>query len=138
LASGTEGAFWDVPGVGLPSVVVTDIHIHEGTQFLYAGTYGRSVYKIDLSEIILSNQQEFFSESTVVYPNPANTIVNVRLPEGISGAAIRLLDAMGRVVRSETFSEENIQLNISGLPMGIYFLNIDYGRFKVTKKLIVN
>ncbi|MDP2365503.1 MAG: hypothetical protein Q8M94_17260, partial [Ignavibacteria bacterium] len=43
------GQSWHVLGEGLPIVTIGDIKIHPTDNFLVAGTYGRSMYKIDLN-----------------------------------------------------------------------------------------
>ena len=55
FGSANGGTTWEPLGVNIPNVVVTDLHIHEDSSYLYAATYGRSIYEIDLSQIILDN-----------------------------------------------------------------------------------
>ena len=43
-----SGQSWWVLGEGLPVLPIGDIKIHPTTRELVAGTYGRSMYKIDL------------------------------------------------------------------------------------------
>jgi ligand-binding sensor domain-containing protein len=45
------GQSWEVLGEGLPVLPIGDIKIHPTENFLVAGTYGRSMYKIDLNLI---------------------------------------------------------------------------------------
>ncbi len=42
------GGSWFPMGNGLPNVVVNDLELHDGTRTLLAGTYGRSMWAIDL------------------------------------------------------------------------------------------
>jgi photosystem II stability/assembly factor-like uncharacterized protein len=43
------GGSWSPAGVGLPNVVVSDLELHDGSRTLYAGTYGRSMWTLDLT-----------------------------------------------------------------------------------------
>lgn len=137
LASSTEGAVWETLGVGLPSVVVNDLHFHEGSEYLYAGTYGRSMYKIDISEVILGNQAIALSSEVALYPNPASEIVDLKIPNSLLGATVELFDLTGKLIRSETASEGIHQFKISDVPSGIYLVKLSTNSVSVTKKLIV-
>ncbi len=46
-----DGIQWDPAGSGLPNVPVQDIVLHPATQTLVAATYGRSMYRLDLSPL---------------------------------------------------------------------------------------
>jgi hypothetical protein len=45
------GLSWSALGTGLPNVVVSDLRLHEDTQMLYAGTYGRSMWRIPVATV---------------------------------------------------------------------------------------
>ena len=53
--STNQGANWTVFGVGLPSVVVTDLAFQPSTRELFAGTYGRSVFSIEIEDFLLGD-----------------------------------------------------------------------------------
>lgn len=138
FASGTEGTVWEELGTGLPSVVVTDMHIHEGSEYLYAGTYGRSMFKVDISNVILSKEEQIFNKELVLYPNPAESFVNVALPSGYGKWTLELYDSFGRRAKSVDSSEKNTQLDLNGLRSGLYFLKVATNEYSITKKLIIN
>ena len=137
FASATEGNFWEVVGDNLPSVVVTDMHIHDPSEYLYAGTYGRSAYKMDLSDIILSTEEISKSPGFAIYPNPAVSDVNIDMGGLETDNALFLTDIHGRILQKRQFSNK-IQLDVSGLPSGIYFIKVISEGSEITKKLIVN
>lgn len=45
-----EGGAWEAVGTGLPPVAVTDLKFHQPTRSLVAGTYGRSMYRIQVKQ----------------------------------------------------------------------------------------
>ena len=49
--STNRGESWEVLGSGMPSTYVHDLKIHPGDLILVAATHGRSLYKMDISEI---------------------------------------------------------------------------------------
>ncbi|MCW5520197.1 T9SS type A sorting domain-containing protein [Aureitalea sp. L0-47] len=137
FASATSGQFWEVVGDNLPSVVVTDMHIHEPSQYLYAGTYGRSLYKTDVSDIILGSEGINEVVAFSMYPNPAVSIVMIEIREADIGAELYLYDVNGRLIREMKF-EDRVEVEVSDLNSGIYFVTVKSEVGKQTKKLIVN
>ncbi|MDN3724763.1 T9SS type A sorting domain-containing protein [Aequorivita sp. SDUM287046] len=139
LASGDEGANWRVLGENLPSVVVSDLFIHETSQFLYAATYGRSIYKIDISSDILSKNENSFHSEITIFPNPASEIVNVSLQNASRNSRLILFDNMGRAIKLFNFgNNREIHFSVEDLLPGIYYLKISEGKKQATKKLIVH
>lgn len=55
-----------------------------------------------------------------IYPNPAHTILNIRLDNEASLASITITDVLGKIVLFETTASNSI--NIESLHAGIYFL----------------
>ena len=68
---------------------------------------------------------EAFSDADVftAFPNPATDAVTVNAPLG-PGSRLEIADAAGRVVRSENLTKEQSVLSVSGLPAGVYHLNL--------------
>jgi photosystem II stability/assembly factor-like uncharacterized protein len=59
-----------------------------------------------------------------VYPNPAETVLHLRIPEGeVPGTAI-LYDGRGIVCRTIQLSSDNPEIDICGLPSGMYFIKL--------------
>jgi hypothetical protein len=138
LAKRPAGTNWQVLGDNMPSVVVTDMHIHEGDEMLYAATYGRSAYKLDLSTNPLSTETSVFDSKVKVYPNPATDYVDIDLGSTSEMITLRLFDAMGRMVAETAYSEEKkIRLDVSAKASGVYYLKISNGTATTTKKLII-
>ena len=80
---------------------------------------------------------ECYSPSFIFYPNPASGMVNIEIDteryENASNARgvkieptydIRLYDGMGNLVRNTTTKSDKMQLNVSGLPNGTYYLHV--------------
>ncbi|HET8803789.1 MAG TPA: T9SS type A sorting domain-containing protein, partial [Aequorivita sp.] len=138
LASKDEGTNWNVLGENMPSVVVSDLFLHEGSQFLFVATYGRSTYKIDVSENILNSGENSFSTEVKVFPNPASEVVNISLKNTSKKASLVMFDVMGRIVNQVAFeTKKEIQFSVGNLQPGVYYLKISEGKMQTTKKLIV-
>lgn len=137
LASKDEGANWNVLGENMPSVVVSDLFIHEGTQFLYAATYGRSTYKIDISGNILNSGENNFASEVKVFPNPASEIATVFLKNASQKASLLVYDVMGRIVKQQQFENGQLNFSVESFQPGTYYLKISQNGKQTTKKLIV-
>lgn len=74
---------------------------------------------------VVSLDENQFSNSLVVYPNPSEGTLFVEFGEGHNGVETRLLDMSGRVVLVEQFdASENVEIHFEG-QSGIYFLEIE-------------
>lgn len=79
-----------------------------------------------------------------VFPNPAHASTQLRLPTslGVKPTRLTLLDAMGRVVRTQTLipsvTERTYELSLAGLVSGLYILRIEAAASGVTCRLVVN
>ncbi len=72
-----------------------------------------------------------------IYPNPATNILNINVPTFVDVADLRLLNISGQVVlKTQLLSDKN-QIQISELPSGVYFLEIEQGGKIIRKKIIV-
>jgi hypothetical protein len=73
-------------------------------------------------------QQKMINENTVkVYPTPARDVINLVLPGAIvhSGGVVSIHSMDGKLLQSAKLSgATSMQLNVSGLPAGIYMLRI--------------
>jgi hypothetical protein len=73
-----------------------------------------------------------------VFPNPACTVVTVRMPAGNDAATLTLIDALGRVVRTQSATTgKEYRYDLAGLVPGVYALRVQAGETAATQKLVV-
>lgn len=86
--------------------------------------------------ILEKEQNEFFS----MYPNPAHTFVKIILEKGDgSSVLVEIKDVLGKTVYSAS-NESNlssINIDITSIPNGVYFLNVGSAHQSYTKALII-
>lgn len=70
-----------------------------------------------------------------VFPNPVKNNLTIELPTNQAGL-LKLFDVSGRVVVDNQFTGPEYILDISGLPTGIYHLQIKTGQALLNKKII--
>ena len=138
FGAGTQAYLWEVIDGNLPSVVVNDMHIHEPSQTLYAATYGRSIYKLDLSTVVLGTSEVVESATIAIAPNPAEDFTEITFTENVTNASIEMFDALGRNVKNLNITNtRTCTIPIADMRAGTYFLKIQVGTQTQTKKLIV-
>jgi len=72
-----------------------------------------------------------------VYPNPANNLITVNY-NGVSPANISITDITGKVVLQHLINSSRTEmLDISALNKGLYFITLNNGSEKNTRKLII-
>lgn len=82
---------------------------------------------------------DFVAKNFSVYPNPSTGIVNLASKNNAAIEAIQLTDLNGRVVKNLTANGvTDMQINISDLTSGVYFLNIQTDAGSGTTKIVKN
>jgi len=100
--SSSDGETWDIASSGMPIIVVTDLRLHNPTRTLFAATYGRGMYKLDLS-ILLNTHEKHLNNTDLVkcYPNPFSSTLNIEINKGtFETVFVEIINANGQTVRS--------------------------------------
>jgi len=124
LSSLNQGDSWEPFGENLPSVVINDLHFDANSGFLFAGTYGRSSYKIDVSDNVLAVGDNFALSDIkfTLFPNPGTDIITIDY-DGVEDV-LEVYDQLGRKIRSVKIEGKSMQIDISDMTSGIYILKI--------------
>ena len=128
------GANWGLLGANMPSVVVTDLVLHANTNYLYAATFGRGVYKIDLATLgtLSTTKSDLVVVSEIkVYPNPATDylFIDMNFAQNTDFSA-QIFDTNGKLMKSfrlenQEIGKQTLKLNTDDLSTGIYVLKIE-------------
>ncbi|PHI19125.1 hypothetical protein CEQ90_14530 [Lewinellaceae bacterium SD302] len=125
-----DGQTWSVLANGLPALVVSDLEIHEESRKLFASTYGRSLFEIDLTAISNNRTTNRNELTFILTPNPAGdlAILETELP-ATGDYSIKLYSAVGQLVRqyqqrNMAAGRQRIELNLAGLPAGPYLIEL--------------
>ncbi len=89
---------------------------------------------IELSNALL-DVDVFDTDKVKIYPNPANSVVNIEIPFNYTSAKVSLLDLNGRTVL-----DVNSQINtidVSALTEGIYLLSLQLDDTVINKKIVI-
>ncbi len=68
---------------------------------------------------------DFFAKNFVVFPNPAQEVLNIVAKNGMEVKGIQVTDLNGRIVKSATVQgQTEAQINVSDLTVGVYFVSV--------------
>ena len=136
LASDDNGVTWQPLGDNLPSVVITDLHIDERTKFLYVGTYGRSAYKMDISENVLDIDDLVLDDNSfTIYPNPVEDELLISIPLAVINEKIYIYNQLGQLQKIKELKDTETKIDLSDLAKGVYILKIGQG-ISTSKKIV--
>jgi hypothetical protein len=82
------------------------------------------------------DQKSFVQQVEALYPNPTTGRFNVTFLQALDNAVIRILDINGRTYKHFKASGTQIQCDISGLPAGVYSIEIIDKSTVISKKVI--
>ncbi len=88
--------------------------------------------RADYSNIVVLHS-DVWSANVNVYPNP---VENMLFMEGADAATYYITDAAGRTVAASAVSGKKTQIDVAGLPQGIYFLVVLSGDKKETIRFV--
>ncbi len=73
-----------------------------------------------------------------VYPNPATSFIKIDLEEVTeNGYTIKIMNAMGEVVKSEQATEVKYSTSLDGLANGTYYIEIQADNFRDVQQLVI-
>lgn len=148
FVSFNKGLSWQTLGSGLPVVSVYDLKIHPVTNYLIAGTHGRSMYRLNLNQLTGIDQKHNrpIAESYKLlqnYPNPFNpaTTISYSLPRN-SLVKLTVFDIQGKEVKSlvnevKSAGSYQVEFNATNLPSGVYLYRLEAAGYSETKKLLL-
>ena len=138
--------FGDIDGM-ISTLDIDDNYINQG-QFpgtwvafgqdinkeLYSVNLGGSIFKIAGGVLSVDENQ---SNNVIIYPNPANDIVSIKLQTQVM-EHLKISDVKGSILYAETLQSNQKQLNTSSFAKGMYFITITTKQgAKFVKKLMI-
>jgi hypothetical protein len=128
---------WSSYDVNLPNVQVNELEINTADSHLYAATYGRGLWRVDLFSPSSLGVAELPVFNFKITPNPTTGVFNLNLNSN-ELVILKIYDTLGKLVFYEKNRDltQNSQINLA-LPKGLYFLKVNIGNKVIAKKLII-
>jgi len=108
--------------------------------FIFTGwqvlsVFDAAVWVVKLEAEILGTTE--FENQIALYPNPTTGIINLQTKEPIKSVSV--YNSVGQKVEFNSLNKENTSIDISNLPAGIYFIELNLNnktskRYKVIRK----
>lgn len=133
-----KNAVW-VAGAALDDSLLTvdsirvQLQATEHTQYLSKLTFNKPTTNVTSNNYNSTNDIS-------IYPNPAREILYIQSNNAFSSSAsIKLIDATGRTVLTQTFNSNTYtQLNVSTLAKGLYFVELRSDSQRILKKILLH
>lgn len=85
-----------------------------------------------LGMTILGNRSRY-----LIYPNPVQNNLNIKVSKMFNKLIVRLFDLRGRLVFDKFYYSNNISISISDFQSGTYFIQLNNGNEITTKKILI-
>lgn len=132
-------SYWAFPDQGNGYIKITDEN--DAALKVFNPDFGHGInYSFYYGSYSLV-QEPSIDESIYIYPNPANSLLNISINNQFDNIKLRVVDLNGKVVLSKSdnmHSGSIYQLNIEELPIGTYILEVNNGKEIYHKKFIKN
>jgi hypothetical protein len=123
---GSVAHTYNIPGLYLVNLAVTDIH---GCK----GTINHPIH-IVICEGIHENDEQI--NNPKLYPNPFSAQLNIKFDTFDQRRVLEILDALGKKVFSIELKEQQLRLDLAFLEQGIYFLQVRSSKGSTVRKII--
>lgn len=107
--------------------------VYVGIRCLSPDMFGFAVDDFTVTATALGTQN-FFSQNYAVYPNPADSVLNITGKNNVEVTSAQITDLNGRVVK--TVNGAVSQINIADLTAGVYFLKLNSAQGAGTTKIV--
>ena len=119
------GVNWLRLGSKLPFVAVLDIDLNHDNSKLIAGTFGRSIYTLDMQSVAVDKEPVSENKLQVItYPNPFSTQTTFSADAEQKNSFLKIFSLTGEEVRSMPFSGKQLLVEKENLVSGIYFYKV--------------
>jgi len=137
--SENEGVVWQPICPEIPSLIITDLYMAHDDHTLYAATYGRSIYKVELSSVISSTDLLESQESAfVLAPNPARDYISLTLPAQADDITITIYNGIGTAVMKLMKSDlQEMSVDVSQLRSGTYYVHLKADHTYAIQELLI-
>ncbi|MBL7909930.1 MAG: T9SS type A sorting domain-containing protein [Bacteroidia bacterium] len=90
----------------------------------------------DFSPFEKTLEEKSLEEMIKVYPNPSKGQFTIEKYNGID-SAVEIYDEQGKRLRSFTMSENKLEVDLTGVPKGIYLISFKFKKEVISKKIII-
>ncbi|WP_170266449.1 T9SS type A sorting domain-containing protein [Phaeocystidibacter luteus] len=128
-----DGSAWEVGWTPTHSYSVAGVY-----NATMVAIFGCSVDTVLFTvNVVPWSVDEQLASSVMMYPNPARTSCRIEWSSDLKVTEVVILDRSGRQLQSNVVDASTVELDLTNLANGVYFLQLKYGDGTVQKRLIV-
>jgi hypothetical protein len=86
----------------------------------------------------VASASDFFTINFAMHPNPVKDVLNITAKNGASIESVQVVDINGRTVNQTIVGNATVQINVSNLNSGVYFVKVQSELGVGTSKIIKN
>jgi hypothetical protein len=107
-----------------------DIDLNFDSGKIIAGTFGRSIYSIDITNIVLSNGNKITANDISIYPNPSVNFIQIQSKNNFDGVEVYSLNGKLMKTSKSTF------IDVSSFHEGTYLVKINCSKYSIVKRFL--
>ena len=93
-------------------------------------------FQIGLANVPLGTSSFEIDALVVVFPNPANDFLNIRIPNNIETKTLEITNVLGQKVLNQQFNSEETKIDVSKFQAGTYLIKVKSESEETTSKFI--
>jgi hypothetical protein len=124
--------YYDFSECGASSIVDDKVGFYQATMLDITDENRNASVVCEYTDLDENVFNENIFDAIVVYPNPANNVLNITDCEG---ATVEIINVSGQIVLSQTNIDGKI--NISTVPDGFYLVKVNYRNSQFVSKISV-
>ena len=98
--------------------------------------YGYGIPDFQLALTNALNSESFENEVFLIYPNPVNSTIFVKVPDESVNSVFYLYNNLGQKVQESTIINTNQTINVENLASGMYFYELSTQNKTLQGKLL--
>lgn len=111
----------------------------EGINPYLCGIHGAGSMSGTITVVDQLSIDEFKTSKVTMYPNPVSTELQITFPQNMNEGTITFFDLAGKQVLSQSITGgmNEVNLDVSPLKSGMYFITYQFGEILETRKLVI-
>ena len=114
--------------------LVSSLSYRHSDNHLLIGTHGNGMYEAILSPSLSINEFNDIDDAITLYPNPAESVLNIKVSGAHSNISYKILNLLGQNVMNGDHTRDSI--DVSNLTSGMYIIEVTGDAKKGTKRFI--
>lgn len=132
--NGSDWTVYDSENSGLPNDWINSVVIDEqGSKWFVIGNSGVVKFNENAITTDIDNNIQAAQDGFNVYPNPANDQISIK---GLKPGTMSIFNSSGEVVKNSEVKEVSVDVDVSDLPEGMYFIRFTTEDNVMVKKII--